>query len=473
MIYPRVRIFGHYISRASLLLGLIEGLMLFAVAHILLSTQTSAQEAGHFSFSYFSTFVAFFCATVFFSLGLYNRNIISNVQIMIIRMFIGLVMVSVASYLLIKFYFYVYPVEKYPPRHYFYLPAGIALAIVAILCTRILFIMIADLGMFHQRIIVIGSLDRASRLRQSILGDQAEGFEVVGLVDLACTGSHDSVDMPVPLLNADLDDLWPLVEAYDIDEIVVAEDDPQTLPVHALLNCKLQGVRVTGYLSFVERELGRIVLDDLDPNWLIFSDGFDTSLFRDAAKRTFDLVVSLLLLIFTLPITAVAALLIKLDSPGPVFYRQERVGRDGKTFTLTKFRSMRVDAEQQGGPRWAAEKDDRITEVGAFIRQTRIDELPQIINVLRGEMSIIGPRPERPFFVDTLSDAIPYYRERHRVKPGITGWAQINYPYGASIEDAKEKLSYDLYYVKNTSLFLDVIILLQTVRVILWPSGVR
>ena len=246
---------------------------------------------------------------------------------------------------------------------------------------------------------------------------------------------------------------------------------------HDLIGCRRnhveQGVRVTGYLSFVERELGRIVLDDLDPNWLIFSDGFDKSVFRDAAKRAFDLIVSLLLLLFTLPITAVAALLIKLDSPGPVFYRQERVGRDGRTFTLTKFRSMRVDAEQQGGPRWAAEKDDRITEVGAFIRQTRIDELPQIINVLRGEMSIIGPRPERPFFVDTLTDAIPFYGERHRVKPGITGWAQINYPYGASIEDAREKLSYDLYYVKNTSLFLDVIILLQTVRVILWPSGVR
>ena len=190
-------------------------------------------------------------------------------------------------------------------------------------------------------------------------------------------------------------------------------------------------------------------------------------------KRAFDIVASLVLLAFSMPALALAALAVRLESRGPVFYRQERVGLNGRPFMLLKFRSMRTDAERDGVPRWAAVNDSRVTRVGAFIRKTRIDELPQIFNVLKGEMSFIGPRPERPFFVEELRQAIPYYFERHRVKPGISGWAQLNYPYGASIEDAKEKFQYDLYYIKNYSLFLDFIVLVQTARVILWPQGVR
>ena len=191
------------------------------------------------------------------------------------------------------------------------------------------------------------------------------------------------------------------------------------------------------------------------------------------AKRIFDVVASGTLLLFSLPIMVFAALAIKMESRGPIFYRQERVGLNGETFMLLKFRSMRTDAEKDGVPRWADLNDSRVTRVGSFIRQTRIDEIPQIFNVLKGEMSFIGPRPERPFFVDELRQVIPYYFERHRVKPGISGWAQLNYPYGASVEDAKEKFQYDLYYIKNYSLFLDLIVLVQTARVVLWPDGVR
>jgi exopolysaccharide biosynthesis polyprenyl glycosylphosphotransferase len=190
-------------------------------------------------------------------------------------------------------------------------------------------------------------------------------------------------------------------------------------------------------------------------------------------KRAFDLLASVLLLLFSIPIMLFAAIAIKLDSRGPIFHLQERVGLNGDVFKLVKFRSMQTDAEEDGVPRWAAVNDSRVTRVGAFMRRTRVDEIPQIFNVSRGEMSFIGPRPERPYFVDELRQSIPYYFERHRVKPGISGWAQLNYPYGASVEDAKEKFQYDLYYIKNYSLFLDLIVLIQTARVVLWPDGVR
>jgi sugar transferase (PEP-CTERM system associated) len=263
-----------------------------------------------------------------------------------------------------------------------------------------------------------------------------------------------------------------LCEDHYVDEIVIATRDRRGLPIDDLLDCKLDGVNIVEYLSFWEREKGQIDLDALQPSWLFFSDGFRMSWFVNSVKRSFDVLVSLLFLTATAPVIAATAIAIRLEGKGPIFYVQERVGLGGRPFNLMKFRSMSVNAEQEG-PKWAAANDQRITRIGAFIRKTRIDEIPQVINVLRGDMSFIGPRPERPFFVQTLIQEIPYYAERHRVKPGISGWAQINYPYGASVEDAWQKLTYDLYYVKNRSLFLDMVILLQTARVVLWPEGVR
>jgi exopolysaccharide biosynthesis polyprenyl glycosylphosphotransferase len=216
------------------------------------------------------------------------------------------------------------------------------------------------------------------------------------------------------------------------------------------------------------------MLDALDPSWLIYSDGFGVATqVNTFLKRLFDLVVGAIFFLLVLPLMAVTAVVVRFDSPGPVLYTQERVGRSGRTFVLYKFRSMRVDAEKDGVPRWASLQDRRVTRIGQFIRKTRIDELPQVFNVLRGDMSFIGPRPERPFFVESLCRDIPYYRERCRVRPGITGWAQINYPYGASIEDAKEKLSYDFYYIKNYSVMLDFLVLLATVQVVFWSKGGR
>jgi sugar transferase (PEP-CTERM system associated) len=264
-----------------------------------------------------------------------------------------------------------------------------------------------------------------------------------------------------------------MAESLHAEEIVVATDDRRGLPVDELLRCRLQGIQVTDYLAFWEREAGQIDVDQVGAGWLAFAEGFRMSVWRRAAKRAVDIAVSILFMVLFMPVIALAALAIKLDSRGSIFFSQERVGLDGHVFKVLKLRSMREDAEKDGVPRWAAQGDDRITRVGHFIRKTRIDELPQIFNVLKGDMSFIGPRPERPFFVDQIRKEIPFYDLRHRVRPGITGWAQVNYSYGASIEDAKKKLAYDLYYVKNNDTLLDAAILVQTVRVVLFGHGSR
>ncbi|MDH3590100.1 MAG: TIGR03013 family PEP-CTERM/XrtA system glycosyltransferase, partial [Gammaproteobacteria bacterium] len=238
-------------------------------------------------------------------------------------------------------------------------------------------------------------------------------------------------------------------------------------------DCKLNGIRVSDVLTYFERETGKVKLDLLYPSWMIFSEGFARNRLQTISERVFDIVASVILLLITWPIMLLVAFAVILDDGFPILYRQERVGFQGHLFEVLKFRSMHVDAEKDGVPQWAASDDERVTRVGRIIRKFRFDELPQIINVLRGDMSFVGPRPERPDFVDQLSQRIPYYRERHCVKPGITGWAQLKYEYGASQQDALEKLQYDLYYVKNHTLLLDLMILLQTAEVVLWRTGAR
>jgi sugar transferase (PEP-CTERM system associated) len=258
-------------------------------------------------------------------------------------------------------------------------------------------------------------------------------------------------------------------------EVVLAlEERRNALPLQDLLRIKTTGVHVNDISSFLERETGRVDLDSVNPSWLIFSDGFSSGRrLSGIAKRLFDIIASMLLLALTLPIILLFAILVKLESKGPALYSQKRVGLFGEHFYVHKLRSMRSDAEVEGKAVWAQKDDPRVTRIGKFIRKVRIDELPQTWCVLKGEMSFVGPRPERPEFVADLEQQLPYFAERHMVKPGITGWAQINYPYGASIDDSRQKLEYDLYYAKNYTPFLDVLILLQTIRVIIWPDGAR
>jgi sugar transferase (PEP-CTERM system associated) len=259
------------------------------------------------------------------------------------------------------------------------------------------------------------------------------------------------------------------------DEIVVALSERRggAMPLRELLDCKLQGIRVLDLASHFEQTLGQIRLDSLYAGWLIFGDGFRQGTMRTVVKRIFDIVCALILILLALPMMAIAAIAIVIENGFPILYRQERVGLNGRLFKVIKFRSMRRDAEKDGKPVWATKQDDRVTRVGKIIRKLRIDELPQLFSVLKGDMSLVGPRPERPFFVDQLTKEIPFYAVRHSVKPGVTGWAQVRYHYGATVEDSAEKLQYDLYYVKNHSLFLDILVLFETIGVVLTGKGAQ
>jgi sugar transferase (PEP-CTERM system associated) len=343
--------------------------------------------------------------------------------------------------------------------------------LVCVVVTRGTFSVTLGRGLLKRRILVLGSGTQAARIAKLVQTGENEHFVPVSFIEVPGEPAFVRGET-LAWSEAEPDALTRLGFRLGASEIVVATEERRGLPVRQLLNCKLAGIKVTDFLDFWERETRTIDLDALKPSWLFYSDGFRCGPVDEFLKRALDIAVALGLLVLTLPLLVVTACLIKIESPGPIFYHQDRMGLHGRIFTILKFRSMRVDAETDG-PRWAAKGDPRITRVGAIIRKLRIDELAQVLNVLRGDMSLVGPRPERPFFVAELTAAIPYYAERHWVRPGITGWAQINFPYGASTEDARRKLTYDLYYVKNRSVFLDFVILLQTARVIFWNYGAR
>ena len=310
--------------------------------------------------------------------------------------------------------------------------------------------------------LMVGSTLRAADPLATIVGYFPGPNEKQATVPAGeCLGTEQSLTQTARRLN--------------VDEIIVAltERRSGSMPLRELLDCKLAGVRVFDITTYFERMLGQIRVDFVNAGWLIFGDGFNQGFYRTAIKRVFDILCSLVLTVLAAPIMLITAVAIKLESQGPVFYRQERVGAANKVFKVCKFRSMHTDAEKDGKPRWAVAQDDRITRVGKIIRRLRIDELPQLFNVLSGDMSLVGPRPERPFFVEQLTHEIPYYAVRHSIKPGVTGWAQVRYQYGSTIEDAQEKLQYDLYYVKNHSLFLDCVVLFETVGVVLTGKGAR
>jgi sugar transferase (PEP-CTERM system associated) len=326
----------------------------------------------------------------------------------------------------------------------------------------------------RRRLLIVGAGERAWDLLHMLGREGSSLHDDVTLVYDAQEGVDPRLLAERPgriLCPSDFNIAAAAIEV-DADLIIVAPDERRGMNLERLLECKKAGFPVIQYLSFVEREIRRIDLKRMELGWLVYTDGFTFGGLDRFLKRGFDLLVSSVVLLLTAPLILGGMLAIRWEGPGPVLYRQERVTQDGKVFSIMKLRTMTVNAEAQGAV-WAAEKDKRITKVGNFLRRARIDELPQLVNILRGEMSFVGPRPERPMFVKELTEKIPLYNERHMVKAGLTGWAQINYPYGASIDDARSKLSYDLYYVKNFSILFDFVILLQTLRVVLWPSGVR
>lgn len=347
------------------------------------------------------------------------------------------------------------------------------LSIAGLLLLRSVFFYFAGAEAQQQRVLVLGSGLNAARIDHLVETEPEQlGFSVVKYVRLE--DGHNVIDesKQIKLTGS----LLELVTSLEINEIVIAVDDRRKgLPVDDILDCKMSGIVIFDLLTFFEKETSRVSIDLLHPSWIYYSPGFNLGVMGKNGKRMMDIIASLIMIILFSPLWIAVTLASLIESRGrdPILYSQVRVGENGRHFRVYKFRSMRTDAEADGVARWATTNDSRVTILGAFIRKTRLDEIPQLINVLKGDMSLVGPRPERPEFVLDLEKMIPYYRERHRVKPGLTGWAQLRYQYGSSLEDAKQKLQYDLYYVKNSNLFLDMVILLETVEVVLMGKGAR
>ena len=463
-----IRIFQHYWQLPLATLAAAEAILFFFAPYlaVMLNTGVGWRDLGGLDGPVLPKAILF-ASAMFVSMtamGLYNARQRSRLAGLLTRVAASVGAGAVFSAIV----FYFFPaIVLYRSQ----LVLTAALAFGGAVIVRIAFDRLLDENMFKRRVLVYGAGRRAGSIVRLRRRSDRRGFIVVGYVaaegdDSSVLGSDDK------LIDGDL---LQVCRKHQVDEIVVAMDDRRRrFPMDELLECRLEGLEIVELVSFLERETGKVRLDVLNPSWMIFSEGFRQGRVHSTLERGFDVVASVALLLVALPLMLLTALAIKLED-GPraaIFYRQVRVGQYGRPFKLLKFRSMRADAERDGA-QWAQKNDSRVTRVGSFIRLTRIDELPQILNVLRGEMSFVGPRPERPEFVDQLNERIPYYRERHTIKPGITGWAQLCYPYGSSEQDATEKLQYDLFYVKNHSLLFYIAILVQTVEVIVWRKGAR
>ncbi|PTM45348.1 sugar transferase (PEP-CTERM system associated)/exopolysaccharide biosynthesis polyprenyl glycosylphosphotransferase [Sphingomonas aerolata] len=461
-----IRLFKHYVPYAVLLLGIVDAVLLVVAGEIGWVVRAHqigmAVEPIHTRVLQLATFAAALQIALV-AVGAYGVASFLSLRFAAARLAVAFSLGVIFQSLI----FFLVPALTFWRSNLLY-----ATLIAAVLLVTVRAVLGRLLGgdTFKRRIVVLGAGHRAARI---LALSQQPGINFVAAGFVAMGEAEAVVDGAVP--RADIPNLAAHIVDLNAGEVVLAlEERRNALPLKDLLRVRTTGVQVIEISTFLERETGRIDLNSVNPSWLIFSDGFASGrMLSSVFKRAFDIVASLILLAVTLPIILVTALAIKLESRGPAFYRQRRVGLYNQGFDILKLRSMRQDAEIAGKAVWAAEDDPRITRIGRFIRKVRIDELPQTWTVLRGEMSFVGPRPERPQFVDELETYLPYYAERHMVKPGITGWAQINYPYGASIEDARHKLEYDLYYAKNYSPFLDMLILLQTLRVVLWPTGAR
>jgi sugar transferase (PEP-CTERM system associated) len=322
---------------------------------------------------------------------------------------------------------------------------------------------------FARKVLILGVGPLAEHVGE-VIPSTDDNYILSGYVNCANEQSH----VPEGAILGNTDSLYETVKKQKADKIVVSLSERRgVFPLRDVMDCKLNGIEVIDAPSFYEQVTGKLLLENITPSWFIFSEGFRIKAWRRIVKRVMDVVCAAFGIVVTIPLLPFIALAIKLDSPGPVFYKQKRVGEKERNFILYKFRTMRLNAESETGAVWAQQHDPRATRVGEFFRRSRIDELPQLFNVLKGDMSLVGPRPERPEFVEELKEAIPYYSERHFVKPGVTGWAQVRYPYGASVKDALEKLRYDLYYIKNISLVFDIVIILETIKVVLFRRGGR
>jgi sugar transferase (PEP-CTERM system associated) len=467
----RVRILGQYIPASLAVLALIEALLSFLALYAAVCIRfgvgvSRLPQLGEEFGPLWPRGVALsiIVVTCLLAFGLYNSRQRAQLSGMLARLLLALLVSSFAVAAL----FYVFP-----SRYLFRGVAALAvtLAVVGILTSRVVFARVADEAIFKRRVLVYGAGYAAAAITRLRRSADRHAFTLVGFVQPP--GEERAV--PSERVLESESNLCALCERLSVTEVVVAMDDRRRgFPIPELLDCRLRGVDVTELLTFLERETGRVHIDVLNPSWMIFGQGFRRDPLRLFSSRALDVLASLAVLVVALPAMMVTFVAIKIEDgwQSPAWYLQARVGLGGRVFKVLKFRSMRQDAELNG-VQWAQHADPRVTRVGGIIRKLRIDELPQVFNVLRGHMSFVGPRPERPEFVAQLAERIPYYVQRHCVKPGITGWAQLCYPYGSSENDALEKLQYDLYYIKNNSLLFDLAILIQTAEVVLFGKGAR
>lgn len=465
-----LRISNHYVSKVAFSLLFVEVLILIGSFYV--GSAIRYFDGEDFvlpKLEHFLLSACVFAGAIVFSmsaLGMYQLNFADGLRN---PFFLRLMPSFAMAFGILTLVFYIVP-DLYFGRGILLLVFGISA--LGILAARAIFFTTSEFRFLESRIMFLGIGPLAKECGDMALtASSYHKYDVAGYVAMPgeeCQVPASSVLQMEPGMS-----LVALARKHDASEIVVAVQNRRggTFPIRELLECKLSGITVTDAATFFERETYQIRVESLQPSWLVFGGGFDQSFVRTFMKRAFDIIVSTIILVLTAPIMLITALLIRLDDGGPVIYSQERTGRGNRPFKVHKFRSMGINAEKAGKPIWAQQNDPRVTRIGDFIRKVRIDELPQLWNVFKGEMSFVGPRPERPFFVEQLSNDIPYYNVRHSIKPGITGWAQVRYGYGASVEDAVQKLQYDLYYVKNNSLFLDILVLIDTMKVVLFGSG--
>lgn len=450
-----------------LVLGIVESLIVFSSVYV--AAIYLPGDFGDFPVSPDNLWVRAAIVTVvilasLIAMGLYQFHQRMYFREAAVRVLVAVIVGSLALAIL----FYAFPSIMLTREVAF---VCVLYSMALLLLVRLYFLQNVDENVFRRKTLIYGAGERAQAITDLRRRADRRGFKIVGRIRAPGDRPQNGCDA----LELNGKSICELGKQRGAEEIVVAMDDRRgNLPIRDLLDCRLRGTEVIDLLEFLERETGKIRVDLVNPGWLIFSPGFRGSRFRRFNKRLVDLLAGSLLLLVSWPIMLVVAAAIKIEDGfrAPVLYRQRRVGRNNRHFDVLKFRSMRENAETSGA-QWAEKDDPRVTRAGAVLRKYRLDELPQIFNVLRGQMSIVGPRPERPEFVEELKETIPYYAERHTVHPGVTGWAQLHYSYGSNEEDALEKLQYDLYYVKNQNIVLDLMIILQTVEVVLWGKGAR
>ena len=439
-----------------------EVLLLFCVFHAALSLTWVQFDFSPAQFLQYAPKALLFVGTTvlfMFAFGLYRRDAVVNGSVMLPRLAIAFT----AALLLFALFFYTLPGSLIWRA---VLAIAMPIAFAGIVIARRFGRDYFDNHLLKRRIAVLGTGEQAARI-EALNRQAIPSFTCLGYLRI----DSEEVRVPPSRMLGPTNDVAELLRGGGVEEIVIATSCRKDLPTRALVDCRLSGMKISDYENFYGRETGRIDLDFLMPDWFFVEEGFHAAPLDRWGKRLLDLVLSWLCLLISMPLFLLIAIAIKLEDGGPVFYRQERVGLAGRPFRLTKFRSMRLDAEPDGVPRWTVRRDSRVTHVGQFLRATHLDELPQLWSIAKGEMSFVGPRPERPFFVQQLAEAHPYFQDRHAVKPGLTGWAQINLPYASTADEARKKLEYDLYYVRYGNTLLDAVIMLQTLRVMLWPSA--